>query len=281
MDGGQGVCVRTFFAEVARAEKAGRPFVMATVVESGGSTPRTAGARMLVEADRTVGTIGGGALEHHVIDQARTLLDGRGPTTQMITVHLVRDLGMCCGGKMKVFLEKTDPRPRLWIFGAGHVGTELATVAHVAGFDVAVVDERAEWAAAERFLDGIEVNDEDPIDFIKSTPPAETDFVVIMTHSHPVDEAVLRALADRPLRYLGMIGSRGKWARFRNRLSARGLDAERIDRVHCPVGLDIAALTPGEIAIAVAAQLISVRRGGPKWTSVSTPEVSLTVDTEE
>lgn len=264
--------MRTFFAEVARAEEAGRPFVMATVVESGGSTPRVAGARMLVTAEGIVGTIGGGALEHHVIEHAHLLIQTAGPATQMVAVHLVRDLGMCCGGKMKVFLEKHDPRPRLWIFGAGHVGTELAVVAQVAGFDVAVVDERGEWADAARFPDTVDVFDEDPIDFIKGTPPGADDFVVIMTHSHPVDEAVLRALADRPLAYLGMIGSRGKWARFRNRLTARGIDEDRIERVHCPVGMDISALTPGEIAISVTAQLVSVRRGGPKWAGATVSE---------
>ena len=258
--------MREFYAEVARVEEAGRPIIMATVIESGGSTPRIAGARMLIEMGRIVGTIGGGAIEQRVIEAAHALLATQGPATELVSVHLVRDLAMCCGGKMSVFLEKNDPRPRLWIFGAGHVGTEVAAAAHIAGFSVSVVDERAEWADPSRFPAEVEVHDADPIDFIKANPMGAEDFVVVMTHSHPLDEAVLRAVAQRPLRYLGMIGSRGKWARFRNRLSARGIDDAEIDRVRCPVGLDIAALTPGEIAISVAAQLVAVRRGGPKWT---------------
>jgi xanthine dehydrogenase accessory factor len=257
--------MRQFFDQVAHAERRGRPFVLATVIDVGGSTPRDAGARMIIEADSTFGTIGGGAVEQYVMDAARTLLGQSGKMTEVISVHLVRDLAMCCGGKMSVFIEKVDPMPKLWIFGAGHVGTELARAAAMAHFDVAVIDERAEWADSERFPEDVSVHDEDPVDFLRQAPFDANDFVAVMTHSHPLDEEIIRALAERPLRYLGMIGSRGKWARFIPRLEARDISKEAIDRVRCPIGLDIAALTPAEIAISVTAQLIEVRRGGPKW----------------
>ncbi len=140
-----------FFAQIAEAERRGLPFVLATVVEAGGSTPRAAGARMMIDANDTMGTIGGGALEKRVIDDARNLLSEQKQSTHMVSVHLVRDLAMCCGGKMSVFLEKVDPSPTLWIYGAGHVGTQLAHTAQLAGFAVTVVDGREEWANAERF----------------------------------------------------------------------------------------------------------------------------------
>jgi xanthine dehydrogenase accessory factor len=254
-----------FYAQVAEAERKGQPFVLATVVEAGGSTPRSAGARMMINKAGMVGTVGGGALEKTVIDQAHILLSDSKCSTHMISVHLVRDLAMCCGGKMSVFLEKVDPSPTLWIFGAGHVGTQLAHVAQIANFDVIVVDEREEWAGDGRFADGIQVMESDPIDHIKATPPAADDYVVIVTHAHDLDEAIIRQLEPHSLRYLGMIGSRGKWARFVDRFDARGIQTKAVERVHCPVGLDIGALTPAEIAISITAQLVEVRRGGAKW----------------
>ena len=166
---------------------------------------------------------------------------------------------------MSVFLEKVDPIPRLFIFGAGHVGTELARTAAIAQFEVVVVDERAEWADPTRFPEEVSVQDADPVDFLKTVSLNTNDYVAIMTHSHPLDETLVRTLAEHPLKYLGMIGSRGKWARFTQRFKARDISSEAIDRVVCPIGLDISALTPGEIAISVTAQLIEVRRGGPKW----------------
>ena len=172
--------IRQFFDQVAAAERRGRPFVLATVIDVGGSTPRSAGARMIIETESTFGTIGGGAVEQHIIDGARALLLDDSKNTDLISVHLVRDLAMCCGGKMSVFLEKIDPMPKLWIFGAGHVGTELARAAAMAHFDVAVVDERAEWADPERFPAEVSVHDADPVDFLKTTPMEPDDFVAVM-----------------------------------------------------------------------------------------------------
>ena len=197
---------------------------MATVVQAGGSTPRSAGARMMITQDDFEGTVGGGALEHHVMDEARQLLSDPKRTTHMVSVHLVRDLAMCCGGKMSVFLEKVDPGPTLWIFGAGHVGTELAHIAALTGFAVQIVDERDEWADASRFTDAVTVIDVDPEDHIRANPPSPDDYVVVVTHNHALDETLLRKLGEHPVTYLGMIGSRGKWLRFKDRLGARGLD---------------------------------------------------------
>ena len=129
------------------------------------------------------------------------------------------------------------------------------------------MDDREEWADAERFPGTVKVLDEHPEECLRTHPPAPEDYVVIVTHEHALDESLLRIIGERQVQYLGMIGSRGKWARFVNRLNARGVSQASIDRVHCPVGLDIGALTPAEIAVSITAQLINTRRGGSKWTT--------------
>ena len=250
--------MRDFFQRLAQLTEDGKPFVLATVTDTGGSTPRMAGAQMAIWANGIAGTIGGGAFEHRVMVDAHELLNTPDVRCAEVSVHLVRDLAMCCGGKMTAFLQKIEPAPRLRIYGAGHIGTELARVAAIAGFDVTVVDGRAEWADPERFPSTIEVLDVEPEDDIgKQTT---FDYVVVVTHSHPLDEALIRKMVEQTPTYLGLIGSRGKWARFSQRLSARGLSEELLSQVHCPVGFDLGGLTPGEIAISVVAEMITARR---------------------
>ncbi|MEZ4470299.1 MAG: xanthine dehydrogenase accessory protein XdhC [bacterium] len=248
---------------LAAREAAREPAVLCVVTEVGGSTPRLAGATMAVSATDQIGTVGGGALELRVIASARALLAAPGERTAAVDVHLVHDLGMCCGGRMAVFLTKLDHAPRLWIYGAGHVGTALAPAARAAGFAVTVIDGRAEWADASRFAPDVEVIDADPEDHVRSTPPPPEDYVVVMTHSHPLDEALIGRLAPRRGRYLGLIGSRRKRALFERRLQDRGVALDDLARVRCPVGLPIEAETPAEIAVSIVAELIAVRRGQP------------------
>ena len=250
---------RRFFQQLAELERDGRPFVLATVTESGGSTPRDAGARMAITDQALIGTVGGGALEKRVVDEAHRLLANPKESVALVSVHLIRDLAMCCGGKMSVFLEKVDPEPTLWIFGAGHVSTALAPLASQAGFNVTVVDAREEWNDPTRFPDEVTVLDAEPEDHLRTNAPNANDYVVIVTHDHSLDESLIRILAEQPLHFLGMIGSQGKWLRFVSRFNARGMSESSIARVHCPVGLDIGAQTPMEIAVSIVAQLISVR----------------------
>ena len=165
------------------------------------------------------------------------------------TIHTTPDLG------------------RLVIFGAGHVGTALANLAADVGFEVVVVDARAEWIDASRFRPAVLTMDVEPETFVGQPSMTPEDFVVVMTHSHPLDEALIRKLIPCDLAFLGMIGSRGKWARFRQRYEARGLEMTRVDKVVCPVGLDIGGHTPMEIAVSVCAQLTQTARGGPKWVN--------------
>ena len=220
---------------------------------------------MAITDAETIGTIGGGAVEHKTILDARRLLSDASRSTEMISVHLVRDLAMCCGGKMSVFLEKVIAKPRLWVFGGGHIGTELAKVAGLSGFDICVVDDRPEWADPSRFDPAVDIIEDDPETVIKNTPPGPDDFVVVVTHDHALDESLLRHLSPQEPKFVGLIGSRGKWAKFKKRLENRGVAQQWINKVSCPVGLDIGAETPTEIALSIVAELILVRRNGPKW----------------
>ncbi len=251
----------SLYAELARLHAERRAFVLATVTDTGGSTPRLAGAQMAVEAEAIWGTIGGGAFEQRAIEVARALLRDPARSVDTFEVHLVRDLAMCCGGRMRVFMQKVEAKPALRVYGAGHVGTALAEIARIAGFEVSVVDAREAWASPSRFAPEVHVHDEEPEDHLRAHPAGPEDYVVIVTHAHDLDERLLRGLASQGARYVGMIGSQGKWARFRNRLEARGIDGGWLDRVHCPVGLDIKALTPAEIAVSVVAELIAEHRG--------------------
>jgi len=257
------------FQAAAAWSAQGVPFVVAVVTDTGGSTPQLTGALMMVALERAAGTVGGGAFEHLVMCTAREMLAPGGARTRTIEAHLVRDLGMCCGGRMTAFLTRTDPRPALWIFGAGHVGTALAAQARLLDVQVTVVDGRAEWADRGRFSPDVTVLDAEPEDLLGgealSGPPPGA-WVIVTTHAHPLDEAIIRALTPRTLGadalgYLGLIGSRAKWARFRARLQARGVPAAALDRVRCPVGLPVGAQTPAEIAVSILAELVQTRRG--------------------
>lgn len=233
------------------------PFVLCTVVAAHGSTPQKPGSKLVVTANALFGTIGGGAIEQQVVEAARRLLDDDAAPSQLLETHLTHELGMCCGGKMSVFLDKHDAAPALWLFGAGHVSKEVASLAIASGFRVTVIDERADWATAERFPScALQLR---PPDDAAAEAPADT-YCCVMTHDHPLDQRCVEKLLDKPLSYLGVIGSQRKAARFRQRLAAAGFAQARIDALECPMGVDIGALTPVEIAVSIVARLVSVRR---------------------
>lgn len=247
------------FAAAAAAWERGEPAALATVIASGGSTPRSAGARMLVFADgRTLGTIGGGALEHTVRDEAlAALAEGR---PRRFEAHLVRDLGMCCGGRTEVWIEPLRTRAPLVVFGAGHVAEALVPLLQSLDFDVTVVDDRDELLTEARFPTAQRVLG-DPLAFAESLPDDPHRYWLVVTHDHALDQRLVEHLLPRAFAWLGMIGSKGKVARFLVRFRAAGLDEALFSRLSAPVGLDIGAETPSEIAVSIAAELVRVRRG--------------------
>jgi xanthine dehydrogenase accessory factor len=250
----------TLFSDIAQLEAEGRPFVLCTVTASHGSTPQKPGSRLVVLGDGTIrGTIGGGAIEKQVIDAAQLLLSDPLAETRTLETHLTHDLGMCCGGKMTVFLEKHGAPASLFIFGAGHVAKELAALAHHVGFQVTVIDERTEWLNAERFPHATR-RLEQPDVVASSLPEGEHTSCCVTTHDHPLDQACVEALVKKKLAYLGVIGSQRKALRFRQRMEAAGFTPAEVARFESPMGVEIAALTPAEIAVSIVARLISVRR---------------------
>ena len=210
-------------------------------------------------------TIGGGAIEQQVVTASLALLADPTKQTHSLETHLTHDLGMCCGGSMTVFLEKHEPPPKLTIFGAGHVGKELAQLAQHVGFQVTVVDEREELLTAERFPQAVRTVAH-PADIAKSLPGGPDSYFCVTTHDHPLDQACIEALLPKPAAYLGVIGSRRKAARFRQRLVAAGFLDSDVNRLESPMGLDIEAVTPQEIAVSIVGRLISLRRRVcPTW----------------
>jgi len=240
--------------------------VLATVVEVTGSAPQTAGAKLLVRGDGEVfGTIGGGAVEREALARARALLEQPDRPSHLWTVNLTTELGMCCGGVMRIFLERVLRPERLVLFGAGHIAGELAAAAARVGFAVTVVDERPEWATRSRFPAAREILCEAPEVALPELLLDEETYVVVVTHDHPLDQRLVRSLCERPLRFLGLVASRTKRNKFVARLRAQGVAEEALARLRSPVGLELGAVTPAEIAVSIAAELIAVRhaRTGP------------------
>lgn len=253
------------FAALGEALSRGEDVALVTIVRANGSTPQRVGAKMLVFADgRTVGTIGGGCYEHDAFWKAREALQRRRPMTVRyeLSDDVAADTGLICGGQMEVFIDPIEPSPALYIVGAGHVGRSLARLAREAGFELHVVDDRAAFANRERFPDAAEVIVDDIGAWLARAALPPSAYVVVVTRGHRYDLDALRALAPRPLRYLGLIGSRAKVARLYEALLEEGaVSRDALARIHAPVGLDIGAVTPQEIAVAILAELIAVRRG--------------------
>jgi len=248
---------------------------LVTVVRAQGSTPQRAGAKMLVYADgRTVGTIGGGCYENDAFWKAREAIASGKSSLQHYDLNddFAQENGLICGGRMDVHIDPLSPTPPLYIVGAGHVGWHLGRIAADAGFRVHVIDDREKFANAERFP-GAEVVVEPIPDWLHRADIPSSAFVVVVTRGHQHDLDAMRALAARDLSYLGLIGSRAKIARIYDALVAEGMPAECLDRVHAPIGLEIGAVTPAEIAVSILAELIAVRRGadaaGLSMTKVS------------
>jgi len=234
---------------------------LATVVQSSGSTPQRAGARLLLREDgSTLGTVGGGAIESAVLESLRQALTTRQP--QLLIRDLAHDLGMCCGGRMEIFVEPILPAPRLWLVGAAPVPPPTAALARSVGFEVHVIDEREELNTAERFPDCRLVLG-DPSRELRKAGLGDADWVLITTHDHQLDEAALAATADQNAHYVGLVGSKRKVFRLVDRVRAKRGGDFPLERVFAPVGLDIGAVSPEEIAVSIVAELVALRHGRP------------------
>ena len=245
-------------AAVAAMEQ-GVPAALVTITGIAGSTPRSGGTRMLVyQSGDIVGTVGGGAFEYKIIEEAQIAMKEGRP--RRYAVHLTLDLGMCCGGAMEAYIEPLEAQRDLVIYGAGHVGMATAIAAEQAGFRVTVVDSRPEFADTSSFPENVAVLSCDPVGTLDTLPWGTNSYHLIVTHDHALDQELIQHTLPRPCGWIGMIGSRAKVAKFFIRLRAGGMDERLFEKLSAPVGLDIGAETPQEIAVSIVAELIRVRR---------------------
>lgn len=252
------------FDEIVKLRSEGKRGALATIVNVRGSIPSVMAAKMLVREDGSIaGTVGGGCVESDVRKGAMEVMRDGKPRTFRFNLDQQPDdeTGVICGGSLEVFVEPLVPAPRLYIFGAGHVGHAVHKIATIAGFETVVADDREQFANRERFPDAKEVLAGDMDEITSRVSPSDSSYIVIVTRGHQHDLRVLRWAMETPAFYIGMIGSGRKVLTMFQQLEAEGVAPERLKRVFAPIGLDIQAVSPEEIAVAIVAELIAVRRG--------------------
>lgn len=236
----------------------GQNAVLCLITATQGSTPRKIGSKMLVYADGSiVGSIGGGKIEHLVIQDALKLLDSS--VSKSIDYDLSGDAAMQCGGKLSVYFEAAQSQSKLYIFGAGHIGKVLSRYASEFAFQVFLLDNRPEIMPENKFK-GVQYLVGEYSDLFAELNFDANTFVVATTHKHIHDEEILAECLTKPHAYLGMMASKRKAALARKKWSENSeLEQEKIDKIFAPIGVDISCETPEEIAISVLAQLIDFK----------------------
>ncbi len=237
------------------------PAALATVVKTLGSSPRAVGAKMLVYADGSiVGSVGGGEMELQVVEHARAVIrDGQARYLDFNLSKPERGDPMVCGGEMEIFVEPLIATPTLLIAGAGHVGAACAELGKFLGFRVVVLDDRPQFLSREKFPTADELRAGDVLEQIRATEITPLTYVVLVTRAHTLDAALLRAVIESPAAYIGMLGSERRVITVFEMLKQEGVTAEQLKRVHAPIGLEIKAETPQEIAVSIMGQIIQVK----------------------
>ena len=244
------------YNEIEQLRKSGIDAALCTIIHTKGSTPRKVGAKMLVLIDGSIkGTIGGGNLEKEVIKNALVQLKKNEP--KLFKHDLLHQHNMCCGGTVEIFIEPLEKMKRLYIFGAGHTGQALAKFAMSMDFEIFVIDDRKEYI--DQLKEGSAIN-KLHVDYKKVLPTLpfdENTFVVILTYEHEIDRDILSYCIKKPYAYLGMIGSQRKIEMTKKMFLDAGIATkEQLEKVRMPIGANILAETPEEIAISILAELI-------------------------
>ena len=261
------------YEELLRLRSLGQKCALATIVDVRGSIPSYESAKLLVREDGSMtGTIGGGCVEAEVWNAAREVIETERP--KHLTFNLGQDAaydnGLICGGQLDVFVEPVLPIPHAFIFGAGHISKSLSKVATLAGFATVVIDNREAFANRERFPEAAEVHAEEYEEVFPKLVINESSYVIIVTRGHRDDMRVLKLAMATQARYISMIGSKRKVINVIRELEREGMPREAFERIHAPMGLDIGAISPEEIAISVAAEMIAVRRNAASnWRALS------------
>lgn len=251
------------YHEIVRIQDEGGQAALATILWTKGSTPRSAGTKMLLRSDGTIlGSVGGGCAEAEVWQAAKEVmqtgqpkvfnfdLTGREPTPD----------GLICGGIMEIYIEPIISQPHLYIFGGGHINFYVSKLAKTVGFRVTVVDERPAFANKEQFPEADAILAEELDTALPKIRISKNSYIVIACRGHELDQRVLEWAAMTDARYVGMIGSKKKVKTIFDTLKEKGIPPERLGRVHAPIGVEIYSETPEEIAVSIVAELIKVRR---------------------
>jgi len=259
--------------EVVRLRRAGQRCALATIVQAKGSIPSHTAAKLVVREDGSMaGTIGGGCVEAEVWQAAKEAMES-GETRRMtftLGEDAAADNGLICGGQLEVFIEPMEPQPRAYVFGAGHISKSLTAVAALAGFRTAVVDDREMFCNRERFPTADELHCGPYEELWPQLGINSSSYLIIVTRGHRDDLRVLRLAIGSDARYVAMIGSKRKVLGLVKELEKEGVPRAALERLSAPMGLEIGAITPEEIAVSVAAEMIAVRRRpAGAWRAVS------------
>ncbi len=250
------------FEEIVRMRRTGMRGALATIVHTNGSIPSYESSRMLVREDGSIaGTIGGGCVEADVWAAAKEVMQKEIPRKMVFDLNhgASYDSGLICGGTLEIFVEPILPQPVVCLFGGGHVSMAVANAASAVGFAITVVDDRESFANAQRFpmAQSFYTNYADAFEKMK---PHAGSYLVIVTRGHKEDMRVLAWAVRTEARYVGMIGSKRKVLAVYKALENEGYRPSEFARVYAPMGLDIGALSPEEIAVSIVAELIAIRR---------------------
>lgn len=261
------------YEEVVRLRRLGQKCALATIVQVNGSIPSYESAKLLVREDGSmVGTIGGGCVEAEVWNAAREVMETERPRHMNFSLgqDAAYDNGLICGGQLNVFVEPVVPQPKAFIFGAGHISKSLSKVANLAGFATVIVDNRDAFANRDRFPEADEIYAEEYEDVFSKLTIRDTSYLIIVTRGHRDDMRVLRWAVSTPAKYISMIGSKRKVIGVVKELEKEGIQRAAFERIFAPMGFDIGAITPEEIAISVVAEMVAVRRApDTEWRNVS------------
>jgi xanthine dehydrogenase accessory factor len=261
------------YDEIVRLRKLGQKCALATIVQVRGSIPSYESAKLLVREDGSMmGTVGGGCVEAEVWNAAREVIDTEKPKNLSFTLgqDAAYDEGLICGGQLNIFVEPVIPQPQAFIFGGGHVSKSISKVATIAGFSTIIVDNREAFANPERFPEAEATYAEEYEDVFPKLPVTASSYLIIVTRGHRDDMRVLRWAVTTQARYIAMIGSKRKTISVVHELEHEGFPRDAFERVFAPMGLEIGAQSPEEIAISVVAEMIAVRRSPEAdWRSLS------------
>ncbi len=250
--------------ELAAAVERHEPVVLATVIDTRRSVPRHSGSKMLIYTNgRTSGSIGGGEMEARVMEEAASAMrDGRPRRLSFELVDPAQGDPGVCGGEVELYLEAYMPVPTVFVIGCGHIGKAVVDLSKWLGFRVVAYDDREELADPDALPHADEVHSGDFAEALAASPITGETHVVVVSRNMDVDLGVLPSILETPARSIGVMGSRRRWQTTRQALAERGADAEALERLTAPIGLELNAETPEEIAVSILSQIIADRRGG-------------------